>query len=40
MLQNVLKINEKVNMYKSVFVVIEYEGRVVFTGCVNFSGID
>lgn len=40
MLQNVLKINEKVNMYKSVFVVIEYEGRVVFTGCVNFAGID
>jgi hypothetical protein len=40
MMKNLLKIQEKVNMYKSVFVVIEYEGQTVFMGSVNFTGLD
>jgi hypothetical protein len=40
MMQKFLQIKEKVNIYKSVFVVIEYEGRTVFAGGLNFAGID
>ena len=40
MMKNLLKIKEKVNMYKSIFVIIEYEGRIVFTGNLNFTGLD
>ena len=40
MMKNLLQIKEKVNMYKSIFVIIEYEGRIVFTGNLNFTGLD
>jgi hypothetical protein len=39
MIKNLLQI-EKVNMYKSIFVLIEYEGKIVFTGILNFTGLD
>lgn len=37
MMKNLLKIKEKVNIYKSIFVVIEYEGQYVFMGDLNFT---
>jgi hypothetical protein len=40
MMKNLLQIKEKVNIYKSIFVVIEYEGQIVFTGSLNFTGLD
>jgi hypothetical protein len=40
MMKNLLQIKEKVNIYKSIFVVIEYEGQIVFTGDLNFTGLD
>ena len=40
MMKNLLKIKEKVNIYKSIFVVIEYEGKNVFMGGLNFTGLD
>jgi hypothetical protein len=40
MMKNLLKIKEKVNIYKSIFVVIEYEGQTVFMGGLNFTGLD
>jgi len=40
MMRNFLKIKEKVNMYKSIFVVIEYECQPVFMGNLNFTGLD
>lgn len=40
MLQNLLQIKEKVNMYQSIFVVIKYEDEIVFTGSLNFTGLD
>jgi len=40
MMKNLLKIKENVNIYKSIFVVIEYEGQTVFMGDLNFTGLD
>jgi len=40
MMKNLLKIKEKVNIYKSIFVVIEYEDQPVFMGDLNFTGLD
>jgi hypothetical protein len=40
MMKNLLKIKEKVDIYKSIFVVIEYEGQSVFMGDLNFTGLD
>jgi hypothetical protein len=40
MMKNLLQIKEKINIYKSIFVVIEYEGQIVFTGGLNFTGLD
>jgi len=40
MMENLLKIKEKVNIYKTIFVVIEYEGQTVFIGGLNFAGLD
>lgn len=37
MMKSLLQIKEKVNIYKSIFVVIEYEGRAVFMGDLNFT---
>ncbi len=39
-MKKMLKIREKVDMYKSIFVVIEYEGERVFMGELNFTRID
>ena len=39
MLTSLLKIKEKINIYRLIFVVIEYEGKIVFTGSVNFAGL-
>jgi len=40
MMKNLLKIKEKVDIYKSIFVVIEYEGQSIFMGDLNFTGLD
>jgi hypothetical protein len=39
-MKNLLKIKDKVNIYKSIIVVIEYEGQTVFIGDLNFTGLD
>jgi len=38
-MKNLLQIKEEVNIYKSICVVIEYEGQVVFMGDLNFTGL-
>ena len=40
MMKKILKIKEEENIYKSIFVVIEYEGQTVFMGGLNFTGLD
>ena len=40
MIKNLLQIKEKVNEYKSIFVLIEYVGQIVFTGILSFTGLD
>ena len=40
LVRNLLKIREKVNLYKSIVVFIEYEGQPVFMGNLNFTGLD
>ena len=40
MMKNLLKIKEKVNIYKSIFVVIKYEDQLVFMGDLNFTGLN
>jgi hypothetical protein len=40
MMRNLLKIKEKINFYKSIIVIIEYEGQTVFMGDLNFTGLD
>jgi hypothetical protein len=40
MMWNLLKIKEKINLYKSIIVFIEYEGQPVFIGDLNFTGLD
>jgi hypothetical protein len=37
MMKNLLQIKEKVNYYKSIMVIIEYEGQEVFMGGLNFN---
>jgi len=39
MLNHILKIERKMNYYKSMFVVIHYENNIVFTGNLNFEGL-
>jgi hypothetical protein len=40
MMWNLLKIKDKVNLYKSIIVFIEYEDQPVFIGDLNFTGLD
>ena len=40
MMKNLLKIKEKINYYKSIIVLIEYEGQLVFMGGLNFTGLE
>jgi hypothetical protein len=40
MMKKLLQIKEKVNIYESIFVVIEYENQIIFTGGLNFTGLD
>ena len=40
MIFDILKIKEKINLYKSIIVIIEYEGQSVFIGNLNFTGLD
>jgi hypothetical protein len=40
MMKKLLQIKEKVNIYESIFVVIEYENQIIFTGSLNFTGLD
>jgi len=39
MLSQILQLEKKINFYKSIIVIIEYENKVVFTGNLNFDGI-
>jgi hypothetical protein len=38
LMHNLLQIKKRVNIYKSVFVLIQNEGQIVFTGCLDFGG--
>jgi hypothetical protein len=40
MMWNLLKIKEKVDLYKSIIVFIEYEDQPIFIGNLNFTGLD
>jgi hypothetical protein len=40
MIWNILKIKDKINLYKSIIVIIEYEGHPIFIGDLNFTGLD
>ena len=40
MMRNLLKIREKINLYKSIIVYVEYEGEMIFIGNLNFTGLD
>jgi hypothetical protein len=40
MMRNLLKMKEKINFYKSIIVIIEYEDQIVFMGDLNFTGLD
>jgi hypothetical protein len=40
MMKKILQIKEKVNIHESIFVVIEYEHQIVFTGILNFTGLN
>jgi predicted transcriptional regulator len=40
MLHKILKIERKIDFYKSVFVIIKYENDIVFMGDLNFEGIE
>jgi hypothetical protein len=40
MMRNLLKMKEKINFYKSIIVIIEYEDQIVFMGDLNFTGFD
>ena len=35
-----IKIERKINYFKSIIVLIKYENEVVFTGDLNFEGIE
>ena len=39
MLQDILKYKNRICFKKSVFVMITYEGKIVFTGNLSFSGL-
>jgi hypothetical protein len=38
-LYQILKLDKKNNFYKSIFVIIEYENKIVFTGNLDFDGL-
>jgi hypothetical protein len=38
-LSHILKGKTLPNLYKSVFVIVEYENNIVFTGLVDFNGL-
>ena len=39
MLQDILKVNQKLTFKQSVFVYITYENKLVFNGIIDFTGI-
>lgn len=39
MMKKLLQIKEKVNIYESIIVIIEYEGQTAFIGELNFTGL-
>ena len=39
-LRKMIGIEKKINYYKSIFVIIEYENKIVFMGDLNFEGIN
>jgi len=39
MINKLLQIKEKVNIYESIIVIIEYEGQTAFIGELNFTGL-
>lgn len=40
MLINLLKSKQKIDFYKSIFVIVKYEKEIVFMGDINFKGLD
>ncbi len=39
MMKKLLQIKEKVNIYESIIIIIEYEGQTAFIGELNFTGL-
>ena len=39
MLANVLKVIQKIDVYNTIFVIVLYEGNIVFTGSLSFNKI-
>ena len=39
MIQEILKCKELICLKKTIFVTIAYENKLVFTGCINFTGL-
>ena len=39
MLANVLKVIEKIDVYNTIFVIVLYDGNIVFTGSLSFNKI-
>ena len=40
LIQDFLKLNYKISFKKSIFVIIKYDDRIVFSGCIDFTGLD
>lgn len=40
MMHDILKIKRKLTFNKSIFVYITYENKIVFTGVIDFRGLD
>ena len=38
-LSHILKGKKIPNLYKSVFVIVEHENNIVFTGLIDFNGL-
>jgi len=39
MMQDILKVNQKLTFKQSVFVYITYENKLVFSGIIDFAGV-
>jgi hypothetical protein len=40
MIQDLLKLKNKISINKSVFISIEYQKQIIFIGHINFTGLN